>query len=219
MKSDIIFKFTILLIAIFIDASRPVCAEISSKSEVVKLDHKDTPRAVLRKITEIVDRGDLADERFYESELDISMGGGEVRHVTGYEDLQYLRSMPYPGSAKYHDWDVQQYYYTTIPDYFDEEFGRDGAYVRPYAKAFLPNGKIGVVASIVLDTKKICITENDVKSELKDNYSYSESRGMFKIKYMGKSQNDIQVEMISTYTLPTRCVKYVNFNQNFNGIK
>ncbi|WP_124831028.1 MULTISPECIES: hypothetical protein [unclassified Burkholderia] len=183
------------------------------------MGQKNTAQSVLKNIIDIVDNGNLADEIFYESKLGLSMGGGETRHVTGYEDLQYLRSMPYPGSAKYHDWNVQQYYYTAAPEYFDEKFGRDGDYVRPYAKAFLPNGKIGVVASIVLNTEKICITESDVKSILKDNYSYSESRGMFKVRYSGDPKNDIDVEMTSTYTPPKRCVKYVNFSQYINGIK
>ncbi|WP_175874665.1 hypothetical protein [Burkholderia sp. BCC0397] len=191
----------------------------SGKTNPDNPDQINIKKTILINIKEIVDHGDLSDELFYESKLGISMAGGETRHVNGYDDLQYLRSQPYPGSAKSHDWDVQQYYYTTIPDYFDEKFGINGNYVRPYAKVFLPSGKIGAVASIIFNTEKLCITEDDVKNEFKNNSLYSETRGMFRVKYSGDPGRDIDVEMTSTYMLPKRCVKYVNFSQNFTGIK
>lgn len=77
-------------------------------------------------------------------------------------------------------------YYSSIPWFFDKAYGRKSNCGLPYSKAIVSNSLYSINAQIVINRKKICITESDVRkyflngSIFKNGWDYSKHKSMFK---------------------------------------
>jgi hypothetical protein len=162
---------------------------------------------IVKNIRAIADHGDLADEQYYAEKLGVVMVGNEIGSVAEPDSPCGLGVV-----SKRERMIEQQFYYKDVPWYFTSWFGRNQRCDRPYAKAFLSNGLIEVVASLMIDAKKVCVTQDDLKKYFK-TAEYVNERGGFKFKYSVSEQNVISVEATSPSSMP-KCAVYVNFFQN-----
>jgi hypothetical protein len=166
-----------------------------------------TADEIVKNIRAIVDHGDLADEQYYAEKLGVVMEGGEIGSVTEPDFPCGL------GVASKRERMIEQrFYYKDVPWYFTSWFGRNQVCDRPYAKAFLPNGLIEVVGKLMIDTKRICITEDNLRKYFKSGEYFNE-RGGFRVKYSVVAHNTIYFEAASPSSSP-QCAVYVNFYQN-----
>ena len=166
-----------------------------------------TADGIVKRIRAIVDHGDLADEQYYAETLGVVMEGGAIGSMTEPDSPCGLMA-----ASKREKMIEQRFYYKDVPWYFTSWFGRSRTCDRPYSKAFLSNGLIEVVGTLMVDAKKVCLTEDDLKKYFKYG-QYLNERGGFKVKYSISGQNVISLEITSPSSAP-RCAVYVNLYQN-----
>jgi hypothetical protein len=172
-----------------------------------KIPPPKTASEILQRIREIVDHGDLADEEFYAERLGVGMVGtklGEIR-------VPDKSCGPAMGGGDVRKEIGQYFYYSKIPKYFDEYYGRRSDCDRPFLKVTKEKGVISVSSEISIDTRAICILEGDVKKYF-PSAIYSEYRGMMRMKYAAQNNQGINLEMESTWQQP-RCIDYIGFHQ------
>ena len=162
---------------------------------------------IVKNIRAIIDHGDLADEQFYAEKLGLVMLGGEIGPVL---EPDFACG---PGMASKRKRVIEQrFYYKNVPSYFSPRFGRNPVCDHPYAKAFLSNGLIEVVGSIMIDANKMCITEDDFRGYFKSG-EYSNERGGFRVKYSVATGNVISLDVASPSSKP-QCAVYIDLYQN-----
>jgi hypothetical protein len=166
-----------------------------------------TADEILKNIRAIVDHGDLADEQFYAEKLGVVMKGTEIGVITFPDKLCGL-AMGFTRKREI----GQLFYYSDIPWYFSQFDGRRADCGRPYTKVFASKGLIRVFGTVVVDHKKICISESDVKRFFRSG-KYVHDRGIFEMQYPANSVIATNVAIYSTSS-KHQCVVSIDFYQN-----
>lgn len=182
-----------------------------AKATVVSGEARTAPpkdaEEIVKNIRAIVDHGDLADEEFLSEKLGLTMTSGPIDDA-----MEPDFSCGLGVSSERNRIIEQRFSYASVPWYFTGWFGRNRVCDRPYVKVYLPNGLIEVVATIMVDFKKVCVKEGDIKKYFK-SATYTIERGGFRVRYSVDGRNAVSIEIASPSSSP-ECAVYVNFYQN-----
>ncbi|WP_174988370.1 hypothetical protein [Burkholderia lata] len=189
-----LFMAAILLISPIIGCAGPNENSSISSSEV------------LSGIRDVVTHNDLSDVEYFSRKLGVIMGGGQK--VEGKEGLS-ICGLDYPPQIG--NKIVQRFYYEEFPDYFDRRYIGKPPCEFNYVREFAGDRIVKTYASAIFDVKKVCISETDVKSALKE-FHLDSARGGFNAKSANGDKKNIAVELISTYAGPI-CVRSAHFSQ------
>ncbi|MBN3793866.1 hypothetical protein [Burkholderia sp. Ac-20392] len=189
----------LFLLAILLIAPIVGCAGSNENSSISSSE-------VLSGIRDVVTHNDLSDVEYFSRKLGVIMSGGQK--IEGKGGLSVC-GLDYP--PKISNKIVQRFYYEKFPDYFDRRYIGKPPCEFNYVREFAGDRIVKTYASAVFDVNKICISEADVKSALKE-FRFENARGGFNARGTSGGQRGIAVELISTYAGPI-CVRSAHFSQ------
>ncbi|NIF69889.1 hypothetical protein F3J16_06740 [Burkholderia sp. Ap-962] len=197
-----------IIFLIFFAISVSGHANTDTAPRLIKIDSRSVGAdEIVRNLRAIIDHGDLTDEQFFSEKLDIGLSGGKIETVAE-PDFSCGLGM----SQSKEKLVEQRFYYSNLPSYFAQWFGRSHVCDFPYVKVFRKDGSIKVISRLVVDTNKICITAGSIRRYFR-GVDYSTERGGFRIKYIARQGNPVSVEFSSPSSQPM-CSGYINFYQN-----
>lgn len=158
---------------------------------------------IVGSLHDVIAHGDLADEQYYSKKFGVTLKGEGVGEM--------YRWGPMCGKIKAGR--MGQYFNnSSVPWYFDagrQFMNRCGEY--PYRQEFLSNDLVQVVAYIILDAQKICVTTQDVEGALVGlGYSHGPHNRKFAYFFDGKNK----INLILFPSGLSGCIGVFNLIQN-----